>query len=418
MSKNINFPILGFSQMGKDSRFTKLRVKVMHDGVSRNPYDFSLPVIAKAQPTLKNIPLLAFVKKVDGSDNLDFAGHEFEYKITRNGIETVYLGRPIGMIPETNNYAVKEEDGKNFVFCDAYIWNDYANEALEVMQRDGYKKVSMEAKLNDYNVKDDGIVEVYDYSYTGVCLLGEDVEEAMTGARAQVINSMFSVDEISAVFAQIKQELDASLENFTDEIVEEPSAEETIEESAEEVVEEVIENAAEEAEVVEPEEESDADFQEDDSNTEPGDDSQEEVIEESIEEPAQENTSPDFAAEIEALKSEVTNLTSKIETLETENAGLKSQLEVFTKQQKEESLAELFSAFTDLTEQEIAPIKEKALNMELSDVEVLLFAARGRKTPIQNQDSQEGSKGIKFSFDGQHHVEKPIWADLVEKYKK
>ena len=122
MKKVLNLPLLYEQTDFQDERFTKVRVKVMHSGLNLNNSNFSDEAIGKAAPSLRNIPLLAFVKKTDGSDEADFAGHEFEFKITEDGIKYVYLGRPIGMIPETNNYSYEEdEEGVKFVSADAYI---------------------------------------------------------------------------------------------------------------------------------------------------------------------------------------------------------------------------------------------------------------------------------------------------------
>ena len=46
----------------------------MHSGLNLNSSTFGLEAIEKARPTLANIPLLAFIKKVDGDDRADFAG--------------------------------------------------------------------------------------------------------------------------------------------------------------------------------------------------------------------------------------------------------------------------------------------------------------------------------------------------------
>ena len=203
MKKFLKLPLTFETSHFDSDRFLKLRVKVMHNGLNLNQSSFSDKAITAAAPTIANIPLLAFVKKRDGVEDSDFLGHEFEFKWTEEGVEYVYLGRPIGMIPETNNYTYEEdENGIKFVSVDGYIWKDYANEALDIIQRDEGKKVSMEIKVDSYKI-DNSIIEITDYKYTGIALLGEDVQEAMIGARADIAE--FSVEEVHSFVANFTE---------------------------------------------------------------------------------------------------------------------------------------------------------------------------------------------------------------------
>ena len=183
----------------------------MHSGLNLNNSNFSDEAIGKASPSLRNIPLLAFVKKTDGSGEADFAGHEFEFKITEDGIKYVYLGRPIGMIPETNNYSYEEdEEGVKFVSADAYIWNQYANEAMDIIQRDGSKSVSMEISVDNYEVDDKvGVMDITDFKYTGVAILGDDVQPAMRNARLDLAS--FSFDGLGDFMATFAKEIKETL---------------------------------------------------------------------------------------------------------------------------------------------------------------------------------------------------------------
>lgn len=206
--KILNLPLSYEQSDFSDERFTKVRVKVMHNGLNLNNSRFSDAVIEAAAPSLKNIPLLAFTKKVDGTDEVDFAGHEFEFKITEDGVKYVYLGRPIGMVPETNAYSYEEdEEGIKFVSVDAYIWNDYANEALDIVRRDNGKSVSMEVGVQDYEFEDGGALDILEYKYNGIVLLGEDVPPAMKNARLDIAEfSMNTISEFVSKFSQDLQE--------------------------------------------------------------------------------------------------------------------------------------------------------------------------------------------------------------------
>ena len=220
--KILNLPLTYEKTDFSDERFTKVRVKVMHSGLNLNGSRFTDAAIGKAAPSLKNIPLLAFVKKSDGTDEADFAGHEFEFKVTEDGVKYIYLGRPIGMIPETNNYSYEEdEEGVKFVSVDAYIWNDYANEALDIVHRDGGKSVSMEVGVQDFSVEDEtGVLDIHDYLYNGVVLLGDEVAPAMRNARLDIAE--FSISGISQFVANFSRDLQETINEADKKFTETP----------------------------------------------------------------------------------------------------------------------------------------------------------------------------------------------------
>lgn len=196
--KVLNLPVVYEAKPYNDDRFTKVRITVMHDGMNLNGSNFSLEAMEAAKDSIQNIPILAFVKQQDGTDDSDFAGHEAEIVWGTDDIKFRYLGRPIGIIPggDESDYHIEVRDDKHYVVVDGYIWNDYANEALEILERDGIKGQSMEIRVDEYNwvdTEDDFYVDIKKYRYTGLCLLGDDVTPAMTGAKAEVVS--FSVND-------------------------------------------------------------------------------------------------------------------------------------------------------------------------------------------------------------------------------
>lgn len=399
MNKELKIVKLPVSYSATDSfdseRFMKLRVKVMHTGLNLNNSNFSLAAIEKARPTLANIPLLAFIKKTDGDSNADFAGHEYEIKITEDDIKYVYLGRPIGIVPETNNYAVEtDEEGKTFVVVDAYVWKDYANSALDILNRDEVKKVSMEINVNDYEWQDDySYVDIKDYAYTGIALLGEDVREAMIGAQAEVVK--FSVGSITSMLAELK----AELANFTAEpevTIDESEDFSTLEAPVEPIVEPTVINESEnfDSSLVEPE-------------TEMTTGEEVAVIVEPI---IENNETNEFEIKINELEAQNKEYEQLIADLKNENAQLlefKLNIEKAELNMKKE---ELFNTFDDLTEEEIAPLKEADFSLE--ELEIRLFALRGQKVsvvkPVQKLI-------IDTAFGVTTRKAEPIYADLVKK---
>lgn len=196
-----------------DKRFTKVKIYVMHDGENLNGSYFDFSSIDKAKNSICNIPILAFIKK-DVYNNKDFGGHDVEVKLSSNGdVEFLYLERPIGVIPENNNnYHYEFINGKTYVVCDGYIWNEYANDALDIINRDGAKSESMEISVDVAGFDNfDGLYHITDYSYLGLTLLGEDVTPAMVGCHAKITDDN---QQFNQSYFQVIKELNETLKNF------------------------------------------------------------------------------------------------------------------------------------------------------------------------------------------------------------
>lgn len=196
-----------------DDTLIPVDIKVMHSGLNLNNSTFFDEAIEDAKESLKNKPILGYIKKVDGTDDKDFAGHEIELTINDEGLKITYLERPIGVIPETNSYAILQEDDKDYVFCRGYLWKEYLNEGYDILKDNPNKSVSMEIVVDDYEVNEDGSINITKYRYLGVTVLGDDYQPAMTGAEMNVIGQ-FSTDKNEEFFKKI-EELNIKLKQYS-----------------------------------------------------------------------------------------------------------------------------------------------------------------------------------------------------------
>lgn len=192
--KYVTIPIRYELQPFDDERFLKLKIYVMHDKLNLNNSFFDMNTIEEAKESIKNIPILAYIKKTE-DEMKDFAGHEVVLTAVEKDGEKeykfYYLERPIGVIPEINNYHYEEIEDKKYVVVDGYVWKTYANEALDIFERDGEKSVSMEIKIdNGYFDKDNNYYVITKYRYLGITVLGDDVAPAMVNARAEVYEKL------------------------------------------------------------------------------------------------------------------------------------------------------------------------------------------------------------------------------------
>ena len=123
-------------------KFIKLRLRVMHDGINPNNSNFVLENIDKAKPSIVNIPILAYCY-FDEDGNPQFSTHAMHIevnKVNEKQIRMIYDEVPIGLVPETCDYEVKEYNDRNYVYIDAFIWKNYSNYSQDVIERDKDRK--------------------------------------------------------------------------------------------------------------------------------------------------------------------------------------------------------------------------------------------------------------------------------------
>ena len=181
--KNVNMPCK-ISCYEEESKFglKKAKVIIMHEGTNRNNTHFSLESIKKAEETIKNRPLLGYIEKDENGKATDFTDHRREIKITKDGLDVYYLEQPLGVFPESCNPRYEEIGGVTHFVADCYIWENYSNEALSLIEEsDGEKQVSMEIYLNDSEELENGVIDIKDFTFMAVTILGDDIIQGMNG---------------------------------------------------------------------------------------------------------------------------------------------------------------------------------------------------------------------------------------------
>ena len=181
--ENINLPCK-ISCYEEEAKFglKKAKVTIMHEGTNRNNTHFSLESIKKAEETIKNRPLLGYIERDDDGEAKDFTDHRRVFKITKDGISVYYLEQPLGVFPESCNPRYEDIGGVTHFVADCYIWENYSNEALSLIEdTDGEKQVSMEIYLNESEELDNGVTDITDFTFMAVTILGDDVIQGMNG---------------------------------------------------------------------------------------------------------------------------------------------------------------------------------------------------------------------------------------------
>ncbi len=201
-----------------DTRFLNITIDVLHTGENLNGSVFTKDVVDSCVDSIKNTPVLGFVKYNKTTKENDFKGHEHILTRTKNGIEEKYLGSAYGVIPETCNprWITKMcSDGqeREFLQVDALLWEKFSD-STDILCRDSEKAQSMELEVSsvDGYEDDDGIFHFENFRFDGCCMLGEDVMPAMTDANVKLKEVQFAMND----FVQnIQSELNDKFTAFT-----------------------------------------------------------------------------------------------------------------------------------------------------------------------------------------------------------
>ena len=193
-NKNMSLPIyfsINSEISDKNNRFINVTIDVLHTGLNFNGSIFNKEVVDENIETIKNTPILGFIREVP-FDGKDFKGHEYIITKDENGTKRKYIGEAFGMIPESCNprWITKTTDSgveREFLQVDGILWTKF-QDATDIMLNDIEKPQSME--LYPYDIDgyedEDGNFVFEKFSFDGCCILGSSVEPAMENAKIEV----------------------------------------------------------------------------------------------------------------------------------------------------------------------------------------------------------------------------------------
>ena len=397
-----------------DSNLMKVKITVMHDGINYNGSKFTLQDMKRAEESVKNIPILGYVLR-DTDGNLDdFDGHNMETRIKDSDkgfeIETYYLEKPIGVVPESCNPRYEEIDGLNHLIVDGYIWKSYSNESYKLIENSSFKGVSMEIEVLDGNWNElENVYDITDYRYTGITVLGDMVEPAM-GDTCKIQKYSACADYKDAL-ADIYREI-YSLERKEDNM-EEIKDEVIVETQQEPEIGEVVESEETKEEVVEAEEVTQNEEIVEEIETPEGTEVVEEVKEES-------ETLDVFAELLEevpgTLKEVADMITEKFSMINEELKTLrefKSKIDLEELKGQVDEISNKYDLDVDTTE-----LKEKAITKDITleqfEKELkVLFAEKVLENGKFSKDVKEEPAKVTVTS---HEEGKIIYGGLFEKH--
>lgn len=357
-----------------DTLFVPAEVYVMYVGYNRKGMYISKESVERSIHTLANIPIVGQYDEY----NQNFLGHQTALGVTLDGDLKYERGTvPLGLVPESFTHRWEEvihSDGtvREYLVVSALIWNRDLDITKDLLFNN-YGQ-SMEIAI-DRSINKNGYVEVQDFHFEALCVLGIDkgqgghVEPAFEGAKIEVFSqegvylsnvekmlrdfqqytlnergmelnleealAKFNVskekllevapnhqelseEELSALFSNVDE---AEAETNTAEDVAE-EAEKAEEEATEEATEETESEDAQEAETEEESKEAEATEPEAEETADEAEEAKEEEAEEQAEDEAATEETPVDVAQFELTIAELQN---KVFELEQENLQLKQE---------------------------------------------------------------------------------------------
>lgn len=189
MTNKISFAVENIEMIdsNKDSNFAILSLDFFASGDNLHSMYVSENTLMQTANTIKNCPLIwAYDPELDDAH-------------THTKDES-----PCGFVPETSTISYRIlPDGRTMLSVVAYVWRRYTGELLSFFKRDGGKKpVSVEMIVHKTRKLPNDKIELLDFRYEGITILGSYVTPAIPLAQATVLS-----------FAQLKEEYMEDLEN-------------------------------------------------------------------------------------------------------------------------------------------------------------------------------------------------------------
>ena len=359
-----------------DTLFVPAEVYVMYVGYNRKGMYISKESVERSIHTLANIPIVGQYDEY----NQNFLGHQTALGVTLDGDLKYERGTvPLGLVPESFTHRWEEvihSDGtvREYLVVSALIWNRDLDITKDLLFNN-YGQ-SMEIAI-DRSINKNGYVEVQDFHFEALCILGIDkgqgghVEPAFEGAKIEVFSQegvyLSNVEKMLRDFQQYtlnergmelnleealakfnvskekllevapnhqelsEEELSALFSNVDEAEAETNTAEDVAEEEAEKAEEEATEEATEETESEDAQEAETEEETEEAKTTEPeaeetADEAEEEAKEEEVEEQAEdEAATEETPVDVAQFELTIAELQNKVFELEQENLQLKQE---------------------------------------------------------------------------------------------
>ena len=339
--------------------FHKAKTRIMAIDTIANKCNFSKESVINGLPTLKNVPIVTYFNE---SGNLG----DHEMSRDKDG-KPIFKTYGIGVIPESAEQWIEEVDEngetKQYLCSDVLLWKRQKRE-YEFIQKHKELSVSMEVQITNSCFDENKILNIDEFYFTAVTVLGIGVNPAFDNAS---LTFSKQDDQIQEMMCDLKN-FDGvgnmpQDENIVTEPVEEKAGEQVVEDEKE-----VVQEPVESEEKAEEQKEKTEETVKDEPNYK-------ELLEKT--EADYGRTIADLNKENDALKVQMesvrTELEGKVASLEEQLKSLKDFKEQVEQEQRAKAIQNVKERFNELAEED----EFKSLIADLES---------GKYTPEQAED--------------------------------
>ena len=314
--KDLKYITTSFSSNNKfekvNDEFVKVTISVMSCDQIANGTKFTKEAVTNALDTLNYAPLIGYF------NGDDFEGHGIEYVISDSEFKCTVKTIPFGVVVKDSQRweKVQKQNGEyeDYLVVDAYMWSRYEEATSKV--KENKCNQSMEVICNAGTYKEEGYFEVTDFSFSGLCILGENVAPAFNLAKVRTSES-FDKDEFTSIFEEMTEALKAFLEAEGDDFAKCGDDDEDKKKKCEDDEDEEDYKKKKRCEDDEDDEDNDEDEEDDEDNDEDEDEDVKKKRKCSEEE---------YEAEIVSLKAQYSDLLAEHESLKEKYSSLENEV--------------------------------------------------------------------------------------------
>lgn len=190
-----------------NDEFVKATISIMSCDQIANGTKFTKESVEKASSTLNYAPVIGFF------NGDDFEGHSIEYIVTDTEVKQIVKTVPFGVvIKDTQRWEkIHKPNGEveDYFMADCYLWGRYEEAIKKVKENKCNQSMEVICNSGKFN-EEDGYFEVKDFSFSGLCILGENVTPAFNLAKIRTSEN-FSKIEVSTVYQEMLYSLNTYL---------------------------------------------------------------------------------------------------------------------------------------------------------------------------------------------------------------
>ncbi len=175
--------------------FVELEIWAISDiDPNRNGSHFTYESMKKAveSGSMKNKPIVGFFKNNDFTTHEGEAGYDFE--LDKEYWNTERGERILGWIRESDPVELVEKDGLHWIKFRCVLCTTYCYTQVKRLLKDRRKKVSVEITVHNSEKRDDGVVDLLDWTLNGTTILGskngKEVLEGIPGAHLSILENL------------------------------------------------------------------------------------------------------------------------------------------------------------------------------------------------------------------------------------